>query len=378
MLVKRTSFQTVGLCAAGALALGLTTAGAVADEMSASYEWVGALDNCADCWSLSTGVVALERGIDDDVNVILVEPGTFNGNTPATFGNVSDDIPIVNVKDLNFDTEVGAAFTVGRAFGRHWSVEVSGLQVEHEDEISIGMGFPNPFTDAISIPFDDSFKGPANDNTFLAGVSGASRARVAYKSQLSDLQLTGRHRVTDWFSLLFGLRYTQLNEQINLDAVDDSGVTGQTSYHVQATNHMVGPQVGVALGSPRLWDHLSFGFTGKVSPMLNLNSQEQELSEGATIAFNLSTPNGFLRDTHDSETDFAYVGEVAADVTVHANDWVQFNFGYTAMFLNGVATAPGNFDFSTATPEGEKFVRSSANLLYFGGTGMARVTFKLP
>ena len=80
----------------------------------------------------------------------------------------------------------------------------------------------------------------------------------------------------------------------------------------------------------------------------------------------------------DSEADFAYFGELAADVTMHASDWVQFSFGYTALFLNEVATAPGNFDFSTATPEGEKFVRSGANLLYRGGTGMARVTFKLP
>ncbi|MFQ5955190.1 MAG: hypothetical protein ACE5JZ_09025 [Kiloniellales bacterium] len=184
MLRVRWGLKKVGLRVARALVLALMTASAGADEMPANNDWTGALGSCADCWSLSAGVVALDRDIDDNVNVILVEPGTFRAAGSANFGKVSDDIPIVNVQDMSLDTEVREAFTIGRAIGRDWSAEVSGLHVKHEDELDVGMG-SDGFVTAVSLPFDDSFK--ATPNSFLSSGIGADRARVAYKTRLYDL-----------------------------------------------------------------------------------------------------------------------------------------------------------------------------------------------
>jgi hypothetical protein len=285
--------------------------------------------------------------------------------------------------DISFGTEVGGAFKMGRAFGRKWSVEVSGLHVDgHDDDIAVGGvfgGIPgangNPLANRISLPFNPGA------NTFLEATSLADSARLSYGSDLYDLQLNGRHAFTDWFALIFGVRYTRLTEQVHLNAKD---FDVSLSYDINTVNDMVGPQLGVALGTPRLWDRLSFGFTGKIAPMVNFAKQDQTLAEGPPGgilgggAIGATTPNGFTRENDDDTADFAYVGELGADVTIHVNDWVQFSFGYMTMFLGGVATAPGQFDFSTATAEGVEDIDTGGDVFYRGGTGMARITFKLP
>ena len=102
---------------------------------------------------------------------------------------------------------------------------------------------------------------------------------------------------------------------------------------------------------------VNFDFFAKTGIFANSSIQHQVLGDfGNTV---------ILRDTSGSATDVAYVSEIAAQVVVPLGSYFSIQGGYRIFWLNQMATAPNQFDFTDNADSGTH-INTSSNLILHG------------
>ena len=142
------------------------------------------------------------------------------------------------------------------------------------------------------------------------------------------------------FQFLAGYRYIELDETLGLTSFDlDTGSFG--TFDTTVFNQMHGGQIGI-LGQWELFGLINFDFDAKFGIFSDFVHQHQVINDlGLTF-----------RDTTGHENTAAYVTELGLVGVVPLGPTFSIRCGYNVMFIDRVALAPDQMDFTNTTDSG--------------------------
>jgi hypothetical protein len=194
----------------------------------------------------------------------------------------------------------------------------------------------------------DSATFHGNNNLALPGDLGlasqdffaADEMHLTYRSQLNNAEanMIG----TDGpFSLLGGFRYLSLYEKLNIRATDLD--TGSGDYRIRTTNNLFGGQLGARFC--RSYGRIGWDATGKAGLFGNSANEWQFVTD--------AVPGSFLRDRRSaSGAQVAFVSDINVSVYYRLFSFLTLRAGYNLLWVDGVALAPGQLDFTNTAVSG--------------------------
>ena len=179
---------------------------------------------------------------------------------------------------------------------------------------------------------------------------GADVVNVTYASQLNNFEINRvccccccdcqtRCRSVEW---LYGFRYLNLGEQFNLTATDLQ--ESSSTYRIRTYNNLVGGQIGTRLR--RCFGGWSLEGTGKAGVFGNIAQQQSD----AITDF----PNQFLirPATSANGGSVAFVGDLNFSAIYQIDRNWGLRAGYNLIWIQGVALAPNQLDFTNTPTSG--------------------------
>jgi hypothetical protein len=307
--------------------------------------------------------------------LVWAQGGVTGNVVPSTYGYVEGlfmdrdndaiDRPLVldlntnevllTTGDLDFDWTGGVRGLIGQALNNCWAVEFGYLGIfENNADATVSRD------DSLRLPGD---LGSGQVNNFFF----ADEVNVDWDSSLCSVEanLVGLGCRCDCCShcmsgeLLFGFRYFNLDEDFALTAFDSA--EGTTTYGVHTDNDLYGVQLGGRLRY--FFDVWSFEATGKGGVYANDVRQNQD----PIIDFP-NPPGVVVRPAlSSSEVTHTFVSEVNLTAIYHLNSVWGVRAGYNFLYLDGVALAPDQLDF-TNTPNSGLGLFNQADVFYHGAS----------
>ncbi|MDC0936030.1 BBP7 family outer membrane beta-barrel protein [Pirellulales bacterium] len=279
----------------------------------------------APIWYASAEAIFLRRDNDSRDQAVVL-----NGGSNQT---------LITTGQLNFDAEPGVRFRLGRALGEHTSVEGSYFGIYEWGHAATATG-----NNDLRLPGDIALA------TF--DFLDADIMRVSYKSEIHSVETTLVHTFSR-VDVLAGFRYFQLNDDFNVNSEDF--VNGVSDYSIASRNSLYGGQLGLRL--KHKGELISLRCTTKAG-VYGVDAEQR--------SFLADFDNTFvLRDTHAAGGDVAFIGEVNLDAVLALTDCVRLIAGYNLMWLEGVALAPDQLDF-TDTPTSGTALNHSGGVFFYG------------
>ena len=260
-------------------------------------------------------------------------------NEARDFAILIDDDPPLNtdnnffrVSQGDFNYEVGPRAVVGYDFNQRVAYEATYYGVYTWD-----------WSRAITAPDDVNVVGDLGLNPALAFFD-ADTALVSLDSSFHNFELNRIGSFNDCVAWILGFRYVRLTEDFRLTVTEDALLPGAVTsrYNVDTTNNLFGAQLGLRLR--HMIGNFSYDLIGKAGVYGNGAEQTQFVGTdgGATI-----------RSSSTSGTDVAFVGDIMMTGRYHLSSSVALQGGYQAMWLQGVALATDQLDFTDAPGSGE-------------------------
>lgn len=266
------------------------------------------------------------------------DPG--NPNRTILVNSATQD-PLLSSSDFNFDFNSGIRAWVGFHL---W------------DCVPIEFGYFGLFDNAASLTYlpqqgvNAAFPGAlgAASNVFQDGVT----VQMDYRSRLQGAEVNfpcccccqdpcGEYATSrEWF---VGFRYLSLREDLLIAGAKPVGSLIETAYYdVNSRNDLYGAQIGGRLR--RCWGQFSCEGTGKVGLFYDQAGQDQVF---------VDYPNFFLRSpVSGNKGSVACVGELNLTGIYQLNETWGLRAGYNVMWIQGVAMAPDQLDFTFTTASG--------------------------
>ncbi len=277
-------------------------------------------------WFTSADVVFMTRDSASNQNLVL---------------NTTTQQPVLGSGGLDFDYETGGRVMFGFMGPSGISLQgvylgVHGFESSVEIEGNNDLQIPNPLA-ADTIDF-----------------FGADRMRLDYTSDIDTAEFNVLY---PWgsFQLVAGYRYLEVSEQAVIQSSDV--IDGGTSdFSARSLNQLHGAQIGI-LGEWEAFGHVCFDFTAKFGVFNNHASQNQVLRD--------LDNTDLRRNTGGSDDDVAYVSELGAQLVVPLGPIFSIQGGYNVFFINRVALAPDQFDFTLDADSGQS-VTGGSNIVFHG------------
>ena len=154
-------------------------------------------------------------------------------------------------------------------------------------------------------------------------------------------------------AFLVGFRYFHLDE--DLDITSSVLGTGTSFYNTRTENDLYGAQLGLRWKRccPK-WGIEAYGKAGAYG---------NSIVDRQVVANIDETP---IRDVDFGHGRFSFLGELGLTVSYKLCDCMQVIAGYNAVFVNGLALAPDQLDF-TNTPTSGQILDSDGHLFLHGG-----------
>jgi hypothetical protein len=310
------------------------TGGYAAAESNSFGPSCAAADGCSGphhCWYGQLEALFLDRdNRSDEVAVILVEDeaSSFPGDTVLTTG------------DADFDWDFGLRAVLGwrKDECRAWEVGYFGIFDWSGSALAEG-------NNNLAIPGD---LGLASLDFFAADV-----IRLDYDADLHSAEINYVLSYCE-LSLLAGFRYVSLDEEFNIQATDAD--TGTSDYNIRTTNDLYGVQIGARF--ERRSCRWGWHVTGKAGLFGNATEQTQFVTE--------FPPGFFLRSERSADGDsVAFVGEINLSVIYQLNCVWSLRGGYNLLWIEGVALAPDQLDFTDTATSGTE-LRDDGGLFAHG------------
>jgi len=180
---------------------------------------------------------------------------------------------------------------------------------------------------------------------------------VSYSSQLHNFEI---NRVTPFHrcSLLVGFRYLNLNEQFNLHAIDSD--SGASDYRIHARNNLFGAQLGARI--ERRWRCFDWELTGKAGVFGNVGRQATWMGDFDNTVI--------LRDSATTRGNVAFVGDLNCTLLFRLNDIWTIRGGYTLMWVEGLALATDQLDFTDTVTSGTAVRNGGGVFLHGANVGL--------
>jgi hypothetical protein len=271
------------------------------------------------------------------VGAIALMPDNSARNQPVVLRGGATDVA---TGDLGFDWRVGPSFLLGYRPTKMdaWEISYFGVLNWNSDRT------PTSPADILSLPGD------------LGGIlnfTGAGTIETTYSSHVNNAEINYLwHHECPNVMWLAGFRYFNLDEHFNILSTVTG--TGSSLYNIHTDNDMAGGQLGVRLRAcnPRF----ECDVTAKAGAFDNSVGQQQIVGDVGT------TP---IRNVGDHTADWAFVGEIGANASVYlCRNWCAMA-GYNVMWVDGVALAPDQLNFTT-NPGAGGGLNHDGNVLYQG------------
>jgi hypothetical protein len=259
-------------------------------------------------------------------------------NQPLVVDNTTQ-APVVSTSNLNLSPHTAPRFTIGYALGP--TVTCEGIYFglfDWTDSKTSGPG-----TVGLPLPLQGA----------LANFGVADNIDLVYSSRLNNAEA---HLVfeADYFRWLAGFRYVELTEYFNLRATS-AEFGGTSDYGINTSNHLYGGQLGARWsGGASFWgwqSDLKAGILG------NCGLEHQILREQNNTVV--------LRDSTATLCNLAALAEFNFSFTIQITPVWTAMIGYNVLWIEGLALAPDQVDFSLAAPGGT-FLRNDAGILLHG------------
>jgi hypothetical protein len=184
----------------------------------------------------------------------------------------------------------------------------------------------------------------------------ADTMRVSLATQLHNFEINYL-RSFDTISLLSGFRYLNLTEQFQITP-SDSATAGE-QYRISARNNLFGAQIGARMG--RQVGRLSWSVTGKAGIFGNDAMQRQYVED---------FPAFILRNTQASSGQVAFVGDLNFSAGYRLNPLWSVRAGYNLIWINGVALAAQQVDFTNTATSGTNVAVNNGLFLHGVNVGL--------
>jgi hypothetical protein len=188
----------------------------------------------------------------------------------------------------------------------------------------------------------------------------ADRMVVTYQSQLNNFEVNYVRDCcgSDW-QWLVGFRYLNLDEVFNIQSTDVN--TGTSNYHIGTRNNLFGAQIGARM--VRHCNRWGWDATGKIGLFGNDAEQHQFVSD--------FPPGFFLRPPRsDSAGQVSMVTDFNVSIVYKLNCTWSIRAGYNVMWIEGVATAPDQLDFTDTLTSGSSVVSNGGLFLHGANVGL--------
>ena len=309
------------------------------------------------------------------------------GGVPFPFVPAASSIPALNSTDLN------QGFAPGLRLGVDY-------HVDHSHDLSLSFFYVGNWDSAKSV---GSAIGPDNTLNWLVMKAPGGFFQTqdfAYQSmqwdyftELYNAELNVQKKTSDRVTLLAGFRWLQLRENLQgtIPPPDSVQPTWKTTnpfftlfnvaqinggapappyppfWNTSTANNLYGFQIGVDW---KIFEYRRFSINGliKGGPYLNHASELTGVSVAKTVY-----------ESGASGNHAAFVGEGGLRCKYQVSRDITLKLGYEALWLSGVATAPGQirqtYIFSNPTRVYTHGVSSNSNALFHGATAGLDISF---
>lgn len=271
------------------------------------------------------------------VEALILERNLQGSGVPLVVDTETGDA-LLTTDDVDFPFSGGLRAYIGHRFCCCWAWELGYLGL-------FGANASTSLEGDLALPGE---LGPAT-NVFF----GADRMTLDYTSDVHSGELNfvccccccepcgceERCRSVEW---IYGLRYFRVNESLDIAAErEETFGTESGTYGVNASNDLYGGQLGVRLRRCRgPW---SVEGTGKMGLYYNDARQTQTV---------VDFPDFVVRQTAASGDWVSLVAEFNASLIRQISDHWYIRGGYNLIWIDGVALAPSQLDFSQDADSG--------------------------
>ncbi|MGI9515617.1 MAG: hypothetical protein ACR2NP_01105 [Pirellulaceae bacterium] len=246
---------------------------------------------------------------------------------------------LLNTDDFDFTMNAGVRATLGLSMANCKAIELTYFGLQDWDETRIVRG-----NDNLRIPGDLAFTSP----DFL----NADQIQVDYSAHIDNGEVNLVH-TNSRLSVLGGFRYLGLNEFMRINSFDVA--TGDSDYIIQTANDLYGGQLGLRLN--KCVGPLNVRLTGKSGLFYNDASQLQWVAD--QNVGNIRTSRG------DDHTSSAWIADLSLDAGICLTHAVSLRGGYNVMWIDRLALAPDQLDFSDAANSGTG-ISTNGNAFFHG------------
>lgn len=243
------------------------------------------------------------------------------GNRALVVHDVTQD-PLMSTGALNPGMVGGPRLTLRRTLpsGRMFEASYFGLHEWETNAVVTGgsvLSLPAPL-------------GPATQDYAASSIMTASLTSRIHNAEFNLVYPTS----CCGFSILGGFRYFNLDERFNLNSEDV--LDGTSDYRIGTDSHLYGGQVGANL--KRRWSHLELEFLGKVGVFGSDARQRAFLGDNGNTSI--------FRDLRAQSGQAAFIGELGFNGALHITETLFCRAGYNLIWVDGVARATDQLDFT--------------------------------
>ncbi|HTI51475.1 MAG TPA: BBP7 family outer membrane beta-barrel protein [Planctomycetaceae bacterium] len=182
--------------------------------------------------------------------------------------------------------------------------------------------------------WDGQQNAPLNGGIVEPVGAALSSAVVGVTSQLRNYEFNLRRQVHEFFTLLAGFRYVELNDGLGY-SYSQSSTEFTENAQIQGMNRLYGFQIG---GQGMMWRSECWWVDAWLKGGIYGNAASQSTD---VLVSGFSVPSGSIRA---SASHAAFVGDLGLRLTRRFGEHTMAFVGYRLMFLGGVALAANQYD----------------------------------
>jgi hypothetical protein len=267
--------------------------------------------------------------------------------------------PLVSTRDLRFPFSEGVrAFYGQRAPDRGgWEIGYFGVYGQSATRFVAAappdfLQFPDPIGGLLTT------EGETSTIQYSSVINSAEANLFTTSTEWRDL--SGSWLTVDW---LAGFRYVGVEEQASITT--DCCVEGDTKvpvpYTVRTRNNLFGAQIG----NRSRWTWQNWAFEGWAKAGLFGNAQEQIQSPLVDYLFVPVRPG-----LSASGGQVSFVGDINTSVIYRLTDVWGIRAGYNLIWIDGLALAPNQFDFTNDAASGTRLVSGGGIFMHGANLGL--------
>ena len=273
--------------------------------------------------------------------------------------SVGDDTPLITARDLQFPVSEGVRAFYGRRDPSQggWEIGYWGVWGQSASQF---IATTDPNFVQVPDPLGSLLTAEGESATIKYNSLVNSAEANVFSTWTEWRNHTGSWMTVDW---LAGFRYVGVEEQASIvtDCCVIDGSRIPVPYTVRTRNNAFGAQIG----NRTRWTWANWAFEGWAKAGLLGNAEEQ--LQSPLVDF-----TGFQQRPALSSTggQVSFIGDINTSIIYRLTDVWGIRAGYNLIWIDGLALAPNQFDFTTTDASGTRLVSGGGMFMHGANLGL--------